>query len=115
MYRNKRLEDNRSRPSGSGTSHRFLSIDMNNDIQLKFKLPEDHVFEDLRLRRCDDAAIDLDMDLVKKVCLLNGLDWDKVLANPGPVVSTLLTVWYKSHLAEGGSPDPVMEQLRQGH
>lgn len=55
------------------------------------------------------------MDLVKKVCLLNGLDWDKVLANPGPVVSTLLTVWYKSHLAEGGSPDPVMEQLRQGH
>jgi hypothetical protein len=82
---------------------------------LQLKLPEDNIFEDLRLRRCDDAAIDLDMDLVQKICQLNGLDWDKVLSNPGPVVSTILTVWYKSHLAEGGSPDPVMEQLRQGH
>lgn len=82
---------------------------------LQLKLPEDNIFEDLRLRRCDDAAIDLDMDLVKKVCQLNGLDFDKVLANPGPVVSTILTVWYKNHLAEGGDPDPVMEALKQGH
>ncbi len=82
---------------------------------LSLKLPEDHIFEDLKLRRCADDAIDLDMDLVQKICQLNGLDWDKVLANPGPVVSTILTVWYKSHLAEGGSPDPVMERLKQGH
>ena len=40
---------------------------------------------------------------------------DKVLANPGPVVSTILTVWYKSHLAEGGDPDPLMEALKQGN
>ncbi len=88
---------------------------MQNDTRLSLKLPEEHIFEDLKLRRCDDAAIDLDMDLVKKICLLNGLDFDKVLTNPGPVVSTILTVWYKSHLAEGGSPDPVMEQLKQSH
>lgn len=81
---------------------------------LALKLPEEHIFEDLKLRRCADDAIDLDMDLVRKVCQLNGLDFDKVQANPGPVVSTILTVWYKSHLAEGGSPDPVMEQLKQG-
>ena len=81
---------------------------------LALKLPEEHIFEDLKLRRCADDAIDLDMNLVKKVCQLNGLDFDKVQANPGPVVSTILTVWYKSHLAEGGSPDPVMEQLKQG-
>lgn len=88
---------------------------MNPDTLLKFKLPEDKVFEDLGLRRCDDAAIDLDMDLVQQICQLNGLDWDKVRLNPGPVVSTILSVWYKSHLAEGGSPDPVMEQLKRGH
>lgn len=81
---------------------------------LALKLPEDNIFEDLKLRRCADDAIDLDMDLVKKICQLNGLDFDKVQANPGPVVSSILTVWYKSHLAEGGSPDPVMEQLKQG-
>ena len=37
------------------------------------------------------------------------------VANPGPVVSTILTVWYKSHLAEGGDPDPLMEALKQGN
>ena len=88
---------------------------MQNDTRLSLKLPEEHIFEDLKLRRCDDAAIDLDLDLIKKICELNGLDFDKVLLNPGPVISTILTVWYKSHLAEGGAPDPVMEQLKQSH
>jgi len=85
------------------------------DAPLALKLPDDYIFEDLKLRRCDDAAIDLDMDLVQKICQLNGFDFQKVLANPGPVVSTILTVWYKSHLAEGGSPDPLMEELKRGH
>ena len=48
---------------------------------LTLKLPDGHIFEDLKLRRCADDAIDLDMDLVRKVCQLNGLDFDKVLAD----------------------------------
>jgi hypothetical protein len=85
------------------------------DAPITLKLPDGYVFEDLKLRRCDDAAIDLDMDLVQRVCQLNDFDFQKVLANPGPVVSTILTVWYKSHLAEGGAPDPLMEELKRGH
>jgi hypothetical protein len=77
------------------------------------KLPEGYSFADLKLRRCDADAIDLDMDVVKVVCKLNGLDIEKVLANPGPVVSSILSVWYKSHLVQGGARDPVMEALRQ--
>ena len=50
--------------------------------------------------------------LVKRVCSINGLDFQKVLQNPGPVVTTILTVWYKSHIADGGLPDPVMEELK---
>lgn len=88
---------------------------MTSDTRLSLKLPDGYVFEDLKLRRCDDAAIDLDMDLVQKICQLNGLDFEKVQLNPGPVVSTILTVWYKSHLAEGGSPVPLMEELKRGH
>lgn len=76
------------------------------------KLPQGYAFTDLKLRRCDDDAIDLDMDIVKVVCKLNGLDFAKVQANPGPVVSALLSVWYKSHRAAGGTPDPVMESFR---
>ncbi|MBB1077495.1 hypothetical protein HUU62_24130 [Rhodoferax sp. 4810] len=82
------------------------------DTLLTLKLPEGYDFADLKLRRCADDAIDLDMDLVKRICKINGLDFDKVCQNPGPVVSSILTVWYKTHLAEGGAPDAVMEQLK---
>ena len=85
---------------------------MKTDSLLTLKLPEGHSFSDLKIRRCADDAIDLDMDLVKLICNLNGLDFDKVCLNPGPVVTSILTIWYKSHLAEGGQPDPLMEQLR---
>ncbi len=85
---------------------------MPTDSLLTLKLPEGYTFEDLKLRRCADDAIDLDMGLVKLICTMNGLDFDKVRQDPGPVVTSLLTVWYKSHLAEGGQPDAMMEQLK---
>jgi hypothetical protein len=83
------------------------------DALLTLKLPEGYTFADLKLRRCADDAVDLDMDLVKLVCKINGLDFDKVLQNPGPVVTSVLTVWYKSHLADGGAPDALMEELKK--
>ena len=85
---------------------------MQTDAQLTLKLPAGYSFADLKIRRCEADAIDLDMDLVKLVCNINGLDFDKVCQNPGPVVSTILTVWYKSHLAAGGEPDVLMEELK---
>lgn len=85
---------------------------MSTDLPLTLKLPEGYTFADLKLRRCASDAIDLDMDLVKLICTINGLDFEKVCQNPGPVVTTILTVWYKSHLAQGGSPDAVMEVLK---
>jgi hypothetical protein len=85
---------------------------MPTDSLLTLKLPEGYSFADLKIRRCSDDAIDLDMDLVQLICKINGLDFDKVQQNPGPVVTSILTVWYKSHLAEGGQPDALMEQLK---
>jgi hypothetical protein len=85
---------------------------MPTDSLLSLKLPQGYAFADLKLRRCADDAIDLDMDLVKIVCSLNGLDFEKVCQDPGPVITSLLTVWYKSHRANGGMPDPVMEALK---
>lgn len=81
------------------------------DSLLTLKLPEGYTFADLKICRWGDA-IDLDMDLVKLICNLNGLDFEKVCQNPGPVVTTILTVWYKSHLAGGGEPDALMEELK---
>lgn len=85
---------------------------MPTDLSPTFKLPEGYVFADLKIRRCEADAIDLNMDLVKLICHLNSLDFDKVCQNPGPVVTTILTVWYKSHLAAGGPKDALMEELR---
>lgn len=85
---------------------------MPTDSLLTLKLPQGYSFADLKLRRCDDDAIDLDMNLVRLVCRINDLDFDKVRQNPGPVVSAILSVWYKNHLAAGGDPDPLMEQLK---
>ncbi len=85
---------------------------MPTDTLLTLKLPEGYTFADLKIRRCADDAIDLDMDLVQLICKINGLDFEKVLQDPGPVVTSILTVWYKSHLAAGGPPDAQMEALK---
>jgi hypothetical protein len=85
---------------------------MQTDSLLTLKLPEGYTFADLKIRRCEADAIDLDMDLVQLICKINGLDFDKVCQNPGPVVTAILSVWYKSHLADGGPPDPLMEELK---
>jgi hypothetical protein len=85
---------------------------MPTDALLTLKLPEGYSFADLKLRRCADDAIDLDMDLVRLICNINTLDFDKVCQNPGPVVTSILTVWYKRHLADGGAPDALMEALK---
>ena len=85
---------------------------MQSDSVITLKLPEGYSFSDLKVRRCDDDAIDLDMDLVKLVCKINDLSFEKVLQNPGPVVTSILSVWYKNHLAQGGAPDALMEELK---
>ena len=85
---------------------------MSTDSILTLKLPEGYTFADLKLRRCEDDAIDLDMDLVQLICKINGLDFQKVLQNPGPVVTSILSIWYKTNLAEGGAPDALMEELK---
>lgn len=82
------------------------------DSVITLKIPEGYSFADLKVRRCDDDAIDLDMDLVKLVCKINDLSFEKVLQNPGPVVTSILSIWYKSHLAQGGAPDALMEELK---
>ena len=85
---------------------------MQPDTLLTLKLPEGYVFADLKLRRCDDDAIDLDMELVRLICQINGLDFENVCQKPGPVVTSILTVWYKSHISEGGEPDTLIEELK---
>ena len=93
-------------------SRKLTVMNQATDSVLTLKLPEGFSFSDLKVRRCDDDAIDLDMDLVKVICNINDLNFEKVLQNPGLVITSILTVWYKSHLAQGGAPDALMEELK---
>ena len=86
---------------------------MTTDTLLTLKLPEGYRFADLKLRHYAADAIDLDMDLFKLVCTLNGMNFEKVFQNPGPVVTSVLTVWYNRHLSDGGAPDALIAQLRR--
>lgn len=104
------IQTNRHTPISPATPQ---SHPMTTDTLLTLKLPQGYGFADLKLRRYAADAIDLDMDLFKLVCTLNGMDFERVLQNPGPVVTAVLTVWYKHHLADGGAPDALMEDLRQ--
>lgn len=87
---------------------------------LTLKLPEGYTFADLKLRRCESDAIDLDMDLVKLICKINALDFDKVLQNPGPVATSILTIWYKSqpsksNVKPGESSGPATQRELSFH
>lgn len=85
---------------------------MQTDSLLTLNLSEGYSFADLKMRRCADDAIDLDMGLVKLIGKLNGLHFEKVCQSSGPVVTTILNIWHKSHLAEGGQADALMEERR---
>ncbi len=85
---------------------------MQSDPNFQLRLPEGARFSDLQLQRCDAQAIDMDMDLIERICMLNNWDVVKVRENPGPVISTILSVWYRTHLEAGGARDAVMESLR---
>ena len=111
-YQNLRQTQPQACDNRSLLTHAISQTAMPTDSLLTLHLPEGYTFADLKIRRVESDAIDLDMDLVKLICNMNGLDFDKVRQDPGPVVTTILTVWYKSHLAEGGEPDPLMEELR---
>jgi hypothetical protein len=60
----------------------------------------------LKVRRCDDGAIELDMDLVKLICNINDLNFDKVLRNPGPVVSSGISRHITIDLRKDPQPAP---------
>jgi hypothetical protein len=39
------------------------------------------------------------------------LDLDAIVQGPRPLVGLLIAAWYEAHLAQGGAPDPVQEDL----
>jgi hypothetical protein len=75
-------------------------------------IPEGLKFADLKLAR-DPATGDVSFDVavIERICEASGLPADYFMVRPEEALSGLLTSWYRAHIASGGAPDPVQEDL----
>ena len=75
-------------------------------------IPDDVTFADLKLARTPDGHVSFDWSPIERICAASGLDIAVLREGPEDNVSSLLTAWYHAHIAAGGAPDPVYEDLQ---
>ena len=74
-------------------------------------IPDGVEFSDLRLARDPDGAVSFDWTPIERICAASGIAVAVFRDAPEDNVSGLITAWYRDHLARGGAPDPVQEDL----
>jgi len=78
---------------------------------VKFAIPSNIAFEDLRLTRENDGSIAFDIGVIERICEASNVSSELLLKQHEDVVTGFLAKWYSVHRAHGGQPDPVMEDL----
>lgn len=69
-------------------------------------------FADLKLARDPQTGdVSFDTAVIARLCEANGLPANYFMVRSEDALSELLTAWYRAHLAGGGAPDPVQEDL----
>ena len=80
--------------------------------QLRVTIPDGIEFADLCLSRdVDNGQVRFSMAPIEAICEASALDPAELVAGPQPLVGLLIAAWYRAHLSEGGTPDPVQEEL----
>lgn len=80
--------------------------------QLRVTIPEGVEFADLCLSRdMGNGQVRFKMAPIEAICEASALDLDEIVQGPQPLVGLLIAAWYEAHLAQGGAPDPVQEDL----
>lgn len=75
-------------------------------------IPAGMKFSDLKLSRDPRTGdVSFDVAVITRICEANGLPADYFMVRPEDALSGLLTSWYRAHIASGGDPDPVQEDL----
>jgi hypothetical protein len=79
---------------------------------LNIRIPEDLKFSDLQLAR-DPLTGDISFDWtpIERICEASGIDIAIFDDEEEDALSELIIEWYQAHLASGGAPDPVQEEL----
>lgn len=86
---------------------------MSNTRTLRVQIPEGLDFVDLKLER-DPVTLNISFDWapIERICDLSGIDIALFRERHEDNVGGLIHAWYLEHLARGGRPDAVQEQLR---
>lgn len=76
------------------------------------KIPEGLKFSDLKLSRDPKTgAVEFDWLPILKICEASEIDPEIFECGSEDNLSGLITAWYQHHIATGGIPDPVQEDL----
>jgi hypothetical protein len=78
---------------------------------VKVCIPHNLKFSDLRLARDSDGMVSFDWVTLEAICDASGIDAAVFRDSPEDNVAALITAWYRQHLADGGAPDAVQEDL----
>lgn len=79
---------------------------------VRITIPDDLDYADLRLSRDPvTGGVDFAWAPIERICEASGLDIGVFRDAPEDNLSALLVAWYREHLARGGAPDAVQEQI----
>ena len=74
-------------------------------------IPEGLRFSELGLARDASGDVSFDWAPIERICQASGIDVELFRDGPEDNLASLLTAWYRAHLAAGGTRDPVYEDL----
>jgi len=80
----------------------------------RLAIPDDLAFEALKLTRDPRTGeVEFDWAPIEAICAASGVDVEVFKHGPEAEdnVSALIVAWYWAHLACGGAPDAVQEQI----
>jgi hypothetical protein len=92
--------------------HFGMAMEESSMRQLRVTIPDGVEFADLCLSRdINNGLLRFKMAPIEAICEASDLDLDAMVEGPRPLVGLLIAAWYEAHLAQGGAPDPVQEDL----
>jgi hypothetical protein len=80
--------------------------------QVRVTIPDGVEFADLHLARdASNGSVRFSMAPIEAICAASALDLTEIVEGPQPLVGLLIAASYEAHISQGGTPDPVQEDL----
>lgn len=75
------------------------------------RIPTDIPFSALQLARDPDGHVSFDTVVINRIEAASGLPHGHFMSQAEDALADLIVQWYRAHLAAGGEPDPVADDL----